>query len=376
MTQPSILVLGGGVFGATSALELATRGYPVTLMTPGGASQPHPRASSTDISKLVRMDYGADALYFDLMAEALGGWRRWLQHMERPLFHETGLSVLRRTPALPGSFEHDSLERLRAREQKVVALSPPATQDALPRLHPDHAFYGYINHNAGWAESGAVVAWLHQRALAAGVRFVDDQPTTLEDLDFDRIVVATGAWTPSLLPELGSVMEVVGQPVLHFAPEQPERFAPPHFLPWTVDIATTGWYGFAANAQGIVKVANHGTGISVHPDDPDHVPESWDRVFRAFLGETFPELASAPIVGRRLCLYCDTWDGDFYITPLPGRPEIVLATGGSGHGFKFAPVLGKLVAHCIEGQSHPALERFAWRERGARRTEHARFFEV
>ena len=75
------------------------------------------------------------------------------------------------------------------------------------------------------------------------------------------------------------------------------------------------------------------------------------------------------MVGSRLCLYADAFDGDFVITPHPGRPGVVVATGGSGHGFKFAPILGKLIADAVEGRTNP---RFAWRALGERRTEDAR----
>ena len=62
-----------------------------------------------------------------------------------------------------------------------------------------------------------------------------------------------------------------------------------------------------------------------------------------------PALADAPIVHRRMCLYCDTFDGDFWIDHDPERPGLVVAAGDSGHGFKFAPILGALIADVVEG---------------------------
>src|SRR5690606_15207292 len=88
------------------------------------------------------------------------------------------------------------------------------------------------------------------------------------ELRADRVVVAGGAWTPALLPELGDRLRAVAQPVLHFRPADPARFRPPHFVPWAADIAHSGWYGFPANAAGIVKVANHGPGQPVDPAAP------------------------------------------------------------------------------------------------------------
>ena len=98
-------------------------------------------------------------------------------------------------------------------------------------------------------------------------------------------------------------------------------------------------------------------------------PESKERVvtqeetdqLRGFLADTFPALAEAEIVYTRVCLYCDTWDGHFWIAPDPARPGLVMATGGSGHGFKFAPMLGEWIADALEGKANPFLQKFRWR---------------
>jgi glycine/D-amino acid oxidase-like deaminating enzyme len=82
---------------------------------------------------------------------------------------------------------------------------------------------------------------------------------------------------------------------------------------------------------------------------------------RDFLASTFPALAHAPIVETRICLYCDTYDGHFWIAPDPERPGLILATGDSGHGFKFAPLLGEIIADAAEGKPNPLLKKFRWR---------------
>src|SRR5207249_6569211 len=74
-----------------------------------------------------------------------------------------------------------------------------------------------------------------------------------------------------------------------------------------------------------------------------------------------PELAEAPIVYTRVCMYCDTHDGNFWIAPDPEREGLVIAAGDCGHGFKFAPVLGEIIADAVEQKSNPILEKFRWR---------------
>jgi glycine/D-amino acid oxidase-like deaminating enzyme len=110
----------------------------------------------------------------------------------------------------------------------------------------------------------------------------------------------------------------------------------------------------------------------VAPDDPRTIAPDDEEKFREFLRGTFPRLAGAPLVGSRLCLYCDSWDGNFYIDHDPDRPGLVVAAGGSGHGFKFAPVLGAIIADVVERRANPFASRFAWRERGKLATEAAR----
>ena len=85
------------------------------------------------------------------------------------------------------------------------------------------------------------------------------------------------------------------------------------------------------------------------------------RQLREFLAATFPLLQDAPIVYTRICLYCDSRDGHFWIARDPDRPGVVVATGDSGHAFKFAPVLGSLIADVVEDRGHPLEARFAWR---------------
>jgi len=94
---------------------------------------------------------------------------------------------------------------------------------------------------------------------------------------------------------------------------------------------------------------------------------------RGFLRESLPALAEAPIIGRRLCLYCDTWDGNFWIARDPEWEGLVVTAGGSGHAFKFAPLIGGIIAEVVEGRPNRFAHRFAWRGKGRLAAEGARF---
>jgi glycine/D-amino acid oxidase-like deaminating enzyme len=103
------------------------------------------------------------------------------------------------------------------------------------------------------------------------------------------------------------------------------------------------------------------------------VPPENDEKFRSFVSDTLGGVVDAPIVKRRLCLYCDSWDGDFWIDRDPDREGLVVAAGGSGHGFKFAPMLGEIIADVVEGRGNPWASRFGWRSPGSHTTEAARY---
>ncbi len=382
-----VIVVGAGVFGAAAALELRQRGHRVTLIDPGPL--PHSLAASTDISKVIRMDYGADAFYMELMEHALQGWEAWNRAWEQPLYHPTGVLVLAAEALRQGWFEGDSFSMLRQRGHPAERVAGEALTIRFPAWNRQAYPEGYYNPQGGWAESGEVVARLIAEAKLRGVTVRSGEPVVgfLEqdgrtrgvrttggaEYPADWVVVAVGAWSPHLLPELADFMWAVGQPVLHFQVEQPAAFQPPHFVVWTADVGNTGWYGFPALSDGTLKIANHGPGRRIHADDPRNVaPEEEDR-FREFLRSALPQLAEAPLIATRLCLYCDTWDTDFLIDRHPERPGMVVATGGSGHGFKFAPVLGSIIADVLEGKPNRFAARFAWRMRGEIRTEAARY---
>ncbi|MEZ4416482.1 MAG: FAD-dependent oxidoreductase [Gemmatimonadota bacterium] len=383
----SVLVLGAGVFGLTAAIELAARGWSVEVDEPGPF--PHPDAASNDVSKIVRTDYGTDVFYTELAERALEGWERWNQQWGWDAFQRTGFLLLAAGPLEPGSFEHASFVTAVQRGHAVERLDPAAARSGGTCWSEAAYADGYVNRGGGWSPSGRVIEELALRARSMGVtlrvgrRAVAIERRADEPLvrfagesaprPADVVVVATGSWTPTLLPELADRVWAVGQPVFHLLVEQPEAWVPPAFLPWAADIAGSGWYGFPALPDGRLKVANHGPGTPLHPDAERVVSSRDEARLRQFLERALPKVADAPIVTRRLCVYTETFDNDFFIDRHPDRPGVVVATGGSGHAYKFGPVLGELIADAVETRENRWLRRFRWRPAGERRVEPARY---
>jgi glycine/D-amino acid oxidase-like deaminating enzyme len=371
-----VIVVGAGINGATAAIELKKRGHNVVLVDPGPL--PHPLAASTDVSKAVRAAYGADEEYTELAERSIKLWREWNREFGNQLYQEVGVMFVRRRELKPGDFEHESFKILERRGHKVERMNSTRFWKRFPAWNPELYRDGVLELEAGYAESDRVVATLIGRAKSLGielresVRFSqlaegDDGVSGIvldsgKRIAGDFVVMAVGAWTPYLLPFTKKFFRASGQPVFHLKPRQPELFVPERFPVFGADITTTGYYGFPINRDGVVKLANHGPGRIMSPESPERTVTPQDeKNLREFLSSTFPALANAPIVYSRVCMYCDTHDGHFWIARDPERQGLVIAAGDCGHGFKFAPVLGEIIADAVEEKPNPILQKFRWR---------------
>ncbi|GBD33713.1 Monomeric sarcosine oxidase [bacterium HR33] len=386
------VVVGAGAFGLSAALALAARGRHVRVLDPGPI--PHPLAASTDISKVMRLAYGADELYTALAEEARAEWLRWNEERRRrgkpPLYRETGILVLTEAPMAPGGFEYESWQLLLKRGHTPQRIDPSKLKERFPAFR--HRFGdGFFHGLGGYVESAAAIAEMADRAIAAGVELVTGSHVQsllvesgavrgVRDDSGERhfasdVVLAAGAWTARLLPELSRSLIPTAHALFYLRPRSPERFLPPRFPVFTADITRTGYYGFPLSSDGLVKIGSHGPGLAIGPDSDRTVPPAETERLRQFLREWLPDLADAAISSSRLCWYCDTPDGDFWIARHPEVEGLVVASGDSGHGFKFAPVLGRIVADAVEELPSPYLERFRWRPelRAAQFREAARY---
>jgi sarcosine oxidase / L-pipecolate oxidase len=417
-----VVVVGAGVFGLGAAVALARRGHTVTVLDRYGVPSPH--GASVDSSRLVRADYGPDGFFTDLALRAIAGWHDWNVAAAAAgfplLYHAAGVLFLR-DGCVDDGYEGASLAQMAARNMLVrrlggVDVPPTRAVPGWAGADPDAYSDGYLQPYAGWANARATVEYMAHVARGLGVRLVtgDDAGRVVAYLPSagavggvrtadglahvaDRVVVAAGPWSPALVPELDGLIQVVGQPVVYVAvpPALRPLFAEGAFPPFAADISREGWYGFPADpaTQHRIKVGLHGSGFLYEAEadtEAGHAGRSPPRVvsmpappgrarppatvvrqIKAFVDSRFPALRDQPVDEARLCYYCDSWDSYFYIDDVPGRPGLLVATGGSGHGFKFAPVLGDLIADAVEGRDNPDRAPFRWRRPPSRGTREA-----
>lgn len=201
-------------------------------------------------------------------------------------------------------------------------------------------------------------------------------------------IVACGGWTPSLIPQAEKLLETTSGSVLSIRlPEHRkdlwDKYSPENFPVWDWNMSTYiphksigGIYGLPRTPEGKVKIAfrgakwtsytrkSHASGnpLSFPRTDITKIPAEAMRVMRTFCEENLPDLLELELEYERLCWYTDTVDNSFLIAYVPGTEGLVVASGGSGHGFKFLPVLGQHVVDVIEEKETEYTKLFAWRD--------------
>ncbi|KAL5366687.1 FAD dependent oxidoreductase [Aspergillus floccosus] len=386
----SILIIGAGVFGLSTALELRSRGYEnITVLD--RYAPPVPDGSSVDISRIIRTDY-ADPVYSRMAQEALHGWKTDYEDH----YHHSGFVILSDTPANPYI---EKIKELAHAEGRVLAeyANGNDLKHVYPSIDADFSqIRAYHNADGGWADAAASIALLSRRCSDAGVSFITGPRgtvTALATTDSNtrvtgvhvasgelypaaQVILATGAWC-NLLTDLSHTASASGQPVgfIQLTPAEADSLSR---FPVMINLST-GIFCFPPTpGTHVLKVARHSYGfatqlavdgdgrvVSAPKRDANNavtgfLPADADDALRAGLRQLMPRFADRPWASRRLCWYTDTPEGDFVVDHHPRLGGLFVATGGAGHAFKFLPVLGRYTADCFE---NCAAEEMRWKWR-------------
>ncbi|PLB46273.1 putative fructosyl amino acid oxidase [Aspergillus steynii IBT 23096] len=384
-----ILIVGGGAFGTSTAYNLAQRGYRSVRVLDRYAA-PSLDAASTDISKIIRSDYN-EPLYAAMGLESIAAWRTW--DMFKDLYAVPGWILSAANLSIP--FVEGSIETsTRLGVQGLERVAPDQIRAKFPQItgELDGWEVNVWNPTAGWAKSGEALRRMALAAQANGVQYISGDRGYVRKLVFstegcrgvvtqdgttyeaDVVIVAAGAWTPSLV-DVGGQLTAKGHAVAHIqlTPDETRHY---RSLP-ILDNLELGYF-LPVQEDGIFKLA-HSQFITNTETDPvsgittsiphtfvenprDDLPPEIERTMRRNLRRVFPELADRPFCFTRLCWDADTADRHFLVTPHPDLQGLFLATGGSAHGFKFLPVLGRYIADALEGTlDQEILHQWRWR---------------
>jgi sarcosine oxidase len=365
------VVIGLGAHGGAAALALARRGLRVLGLERFGRG--HELGSSGGRTRIIRLAYFEDPSYVPL---AMASWDRWLD-LER----ETGASILTPTGGfyggLAGSAVLDgSLRSAREHGLPHELIDSDEIRRRWPVFVPPDGAQALIEEQAGVLR--ADVAIDAQLALAerlgAELRFeepaMDWRPAPGGGFEVEtasgvvggsHLVIAAGAWTSSFIPELALPLNVERIPVLWFEPRVPEEEVAMGRLPiWILETETDGsFYGFPYDPGVGLKVARHHSEEFVLVEEVNRSLTAVDEErIRRFARAHLPA-ADGLLTDSTICLYTNTPDGDFVLDTHPAAPGVAFASACSGHGFKFAPVLGEALADlALAGRSPLPIEHF------------------
>jgi sarcosine oxidase len=330
----------------------------------------HVRGESQDHSRIIRLSYHTPA-YCELARHAFRAWAEVEQDAGEQLVLRTGgLDVGPRQSAIPLSNYSDSMDAAGVAYERLDA-------GEIMRRWPQWRLTEDV-HGLFQTESGIAMA---ARGNAAHVRMAREHGATLLDrTPVDairagngevaveaggrvyrgrRLVIAAGAWSNHALGQLGCrlPLRVTKEQVTYLAAPRPEEFQPDRFPIW-IWMDNPCFYGFPVFGEAGPKVGQDAGGQEVDPTTRDFEVDlaARERVIR-FLERHLPG-ALGPIIYTKTCLYTLTPDRDFVLDAVPGHPEVLVAIGG-GHGFKFASLIGRILAElAIDGRTERNLEPF------------------
>jgi sarcosine oxidase len=349
-----VIVAGLGGMGSAAAFHLAARGQRVLGLEKFGPA--HDRGASHGGSRITRQSYFEGADYVPLLLRAYELWHELAAHSGREVIRLTGGLMVG-----PPDCRTVAGSRLSAEQWGLPhqMLSAADVRRRFPTMDPRPDEVGLYEDNAGFVRPEETVA-AHLSMTHADLRFHEPMRSYESDpggvrVTTDRgvytagqLVLTPGPWAPGLLADLGVPFRIERQ-VQHWfqprggvAPYHPQHH--PIYI-WE-DAAGTQVYGFPAidGPEGGAKIAFFRRGTPTDPDALDTAvhPAEIDEMARAAAAR-LPDLPGRHLRGEP-CLYSTTPDEHFVIGRHPAHESVTVAAGFSGHGFKFVPVVGEILA--------------------------------
>ena len=346
------IVIGAGGMGSATAYHLAKSGADVLVLEQ--FQRGHTFGSSHGETRIIRFFYDKP-FYTELMKTAYLEWRDLESASGKQLLFITGSINIGESGNQYVTSVRQSLDAAGV-ESEWWDAKQLAKQFSQFRVSNDMDILW--QKDTGFLYASECVLTYLQVAEKHGVDVREEMPVTridwqsdipiahTEDVQFcgRKIIVTAGAWTSSLLKELNLPLTVTKQQVCYYKPSDIAMFEPERFPIFTeITSENEFMYGMPFFGKNGVKVARHGMGQTVSPNTCNRAPDS-DYIQRmdTYLRERVPELGNT--VDTEVCLYTETPDEDFIIDAHPLCPNLLIAAGFSGHGFKFCSLVGRIMS--------------------------------
>jgi sarcosine oxidase len=368
MTYDAI-VIGVGGMGSAAVYHLARRGARVLGIE--RFDIPHDRGSSHGLSRIIRLAYWEHPDYVPLVRRAYDLWRELERVTGESLLTVTGSidagpadsRMIRGALAacLTHNLEHELLDAagltarfpgFRLPESLVAVLQPDGGF-----LRPERCIVAHVN------AARALSASVHTHERVIEWSFSDGHVRVTTDrgrYEAATLIIAAGPWLPAVMPALAPRLRVERQVVLWTQPLRPELFAPGRFPVFYIDTPHGAFYGFPADAERGFKIGKyHHRRETTDPDELDRTCSAEDEAtLREAMSHYFPD-ANGAMLSASACLFTNTPDEHFVIDRLPDHPEVIVAGGFSGHGFKFCSAVGEMAATLAVNSTARRMDLFA-----------------
>jgi sarcosine oxidase len=348
--QFDVIVLGVGAMGSATIYQLAGRGLRVLGLEQ--FEMAHDRGSSHGLSRIIRLAYFEHPSYVPLLKRAYGLWRDLEKDTAQKLLHVTGSIDA-------GEIFASSLQSCRIHSLAHEVLSSDELADRFPAyqlpagtralfqpeggfLEPEKCIKAYVElaglRGAVVHEGEAVMEW---RECSDGV----EVRTAKGDYFANRLVITAGAWVSKMIPSLKNVAVPERQVVAWLQPKRPEWFVPERFPVFNLRLAEGHYYGFPEHDGAGFKFGRyHHRHEVVDPDTMRRDADDDDeRMLRGFANRYFPAGSGEALV-MQTCLFTNTQDEHFILDFVEGSQRVIVGSPCSGHGFKFASVMGEILA--------------------------------
>ncbi|MBO6536220.1 MAG: N-methyl-L-tryptophan oxidase [Balneolaceae bacterium] len=354
-------VIGLGSMGASALYHLAKAGLNVVGIERFGIV--HDSGSHSGQTRLIRKAYFEDERYIPLLESAYNGWKEIEQTSGNTIYTESGLAYFGESdhPIVQGVYQAANSHRLPFRACSNREKAPFALPDS---------FESRVEIEAGFLRADIAIKSFVEAAKKTGaqvfqnetVRAINYREDIVEVETDKRIiragkaVICAGSYISELIPEMKNRVQVSRQMIGWVKPKTNDLEMFEQMSAWVIaDKTIPGiYYGFPMlddvthPMHGQLKFAHHTIADSIHPTElHQYDPETEEAKLRRILEQFLPELADQPI-SLNTCMYTNTNDEQFILDYLPDSGnKIVLAAGFSGHGFKFAPVIGEIVTDLV-----------------------------
>jgi sarcosine oxidase len=369
-----VVVVGLGGMGSSTIYNLANRGFRVIGVDRFGPG--HSYGSSHGGARIVRRVYFEAPEYEPLLRRTYELWFKLSRDSGEATIRSCGALIIGgpKSQTIQGSIRSAALG-----DVPYELLDTEDIQKRFPNLSPPVGSVGFYDAEAGFVNPEATVRLNLRLASAAGADFLfhcnvtawEDQSTggiavktDHGEIYADRVVLTTGAWAPELLGDIDIHLEAERQIQFWFdSKPDTDRWTPERQPIWILERSQTeSWaFGFPITNGTSVKVGFEEMGTPADPSSLERtVSEAEIAAVRSKLIDIAPSLATAQCVRATACMYENTADGNFIIGKHPYNADVIVGCGFSGHGYKFVPVIGEILADlAIDDVSAFPLGRFS-----------------